>query len=122
MGNISGHGDYVYAIANNDILITVDPERHVSITNKSEYRVDDINSLYVDENGNRYYGSAGYSILKIGTDGKNEIINTGNLHGINKIYSDGDNIWALADDGVGYISSKGNVTAIGGLSFNESMI
>ena len=121
VGNISGHGDYVYAIANNDILITVDPERHVSITNKSEYRVDDINSLYVDENGNRYYGSAGYSILKIGTDGKNEIINTGNLHGINKIYSDGDNIWALADDGVGYISSKGNVTAIGGLSFNESM-
>ena len=121
VGNISGHGDYVYAIANNDILITVDPERHVTITNKSEYRVDDINSLYVDENGNRYYGSAGYSILKIGTDGKNEIINTGNLHGINKIYSDGDNIWALADDGVGYISSKGNVTAIGGLSFNESM-
>ena len=56
----------------------------------------------------------GYSILKIGTDGKNEIINTGSLHGINKIYSDGDNIWALADDGVGYISSKGNVTAIGG--------
>lgn len=24
VGNISGHGDYVYAIANNDILITVD--------------------------------------------------------------------------------------------------
>lgn len=121
IGNISGYGGNVYATANNDILITIDPDANVTFNAKSEYKIDDINSLYVDSRGNRYYGSASYSILKISADGTYGLINTGSLHGINKIYHDGTRLWVLADDGIGYLTSKNKIVTVSSLRFNESM-
>lgn len=121
IGNISGYDGYVYAIANNDILITIYPDGQIAVTSKAQYGIDDINSLYIDSHGNRYYGSAGYSILKITAKGETSIINTGSLHGINKMYSDGSSIWILADDGVGRVVSKGKIVTLESMQFNESM-
>lgn len=121
VGNISGKDGCVYATANNDLLVTVDQEMKVTVTSKSDYGIDDINSLYIDEDGARYYGTASYSILKIAASGEFEVINTGSLHGINKIYSDGSRVWLLADDGVGYLDSKGVVVSLSSLEFSESM-
>ena len=121
IGNISGYNGTIYAVANNDVLITVYADRKITVSSKTEYGIDDINSLYVDARGNRYYGSAGYSILKITAKGTVSVINTGSLHGINRMYSDGKRIWVLADDGVGYMTSKGRIVTVGSLKFNESM-
>lgn len=121
IGNISGWNGYIYATANSDMLVTVDGNGAVSSTSKSDYGLDDINSLYIDENGNRYYGSAGYSVLKISENGEYTVINTESLHGINKIYADGSRIWLLADDGVGYLTAKNRIVNVTGLKFNESM-
>ena len=121
IGNISGYNDTIYAVANNDYIIVIDDAGIITVDSKIKYKVEDINSIFVDEEGNRYYGTASYSILKIMTDGSHEIINTGSLHGINRIYSDGSRIWVLADDGVGYISSKNKIVVLNGLSFNESI-
>lgn len=121
IGTISGFDGHIYAIANNDLLLTVNADKEVTITAKSEYGIDDINSLYIDEEGNRYYGSAGYSILRITQAGIYTIINTSGLHGINKIYSDGTKTWVLADDGLGYISAKDKIVTVSNLNFNESM-
>lgn len=121
IGNIAGYDGSVYATANNDVLVTVDSELNVVTASKSDYGIDDVNSLYIDENGNRYYGSAGYSVLKINSRGQYAVINTGNLHGINKMYSDGSHLWLLADDGVGYLTSDKKVMTVGGFKFNEAM-
>ena len=121
IGNISGYDGTIYATANNDVLIRVDENGEITVTSKSSYGIDDINSLYIDENGTRYYGSAGYSILTINSKGKVGVISTGSLHGINKIYNDGEKIWILADDGVGYITSGNKIVNVESLRFNESM-
>lgn len=121
IGNISGYKGTIYAIANNDVLIRVEDGDEVTVTSKANYGIDDINSLYVDSDGTRYYGSAGYSILMVTNRGKVSVINTGSLHGINKIYNDGDKIWILADDGVGYITSEKKIVNVESLRFNESM-
>ncbi len=121
IGNISGYDGTIYATANNDVLIRVGNNGDVTVTSKSNYGIDDINSLFVDENGTRYYGSAGYSILTITNSGKVGVINTGSLHGINKIYDDGEKIWVLADDGVGYVTSENKIVNVESLRFNESM-
>ena len=92
IGNISGYNDTIYAVANNDYIIVIDDAGIITVDSKIKYKVEDINSIFVDEEGNRYYGTASYSILKIMTDGSYEIINRGSLHGINRIYSDGSRI------------------------------
>ena len=122
IGNISGYGNKIYAVANGDMLVTITNKTKVSIKSKSDYGIDDINSMYVAADGARYYGSVGRAILKITRGRDYELINTGSIRGINDIYGDGDKIWVLSDDGVAYLTpdSKG-LTLVTGLLFNESM-
>lgn len=121
IGNIAGYDGKIYAIANNDTLVTVDENMKVTTKSKADYGIDDINSMYIDEKGSRYYGTASYSVLKINIKGQYDVINTGSLHGINKMYYDGTRLWLLADDGVGYLTSKKKVIVVGNLEFSESM-
>ncbi|MGN0394223.1 MAG: two-component regulator propeller domain-containing protein [Coprococcus sp.] len=122
IGNISGYQNNIYAVANNDTLVTISDGENVHTKSKSKYGIDDINSLYVDEDGIRYYGSVGHTILKIQEDKKYELISTGNISGINNIVNNGDRIWILADDGVAYLNSdKTEIVPVTRLKFNESM-
>lgn len=123
---IDGYQDYVYAIANNDTVVKLKDGILQEFSNRIEYRVDEINSLFVDQDGTRYYGTTGRSVLKINTDGTYEVLSAGNLRGINKIKKYDDHIWILADNGVAYY--EGEMTSedlslqyVTALNFNDFM-
>ena len=119
--DIGGYKSYVYAIINNDTIINIKDDEIVSKTNKNAYTEEDLNSLYVDENGNRYIGTVGNTIIRLTTNKDFTLISTASLSGINKIERFGDKLWVLADEGVAYITDEGAFQTVSGLAFNESM-
>ncbi len=122
ISNINGYQNKIYAVADNDLLVTISEDGKVHVKSKSEYGIEDINSLYIDINGVRYYGSVGHNILRIEGAKKYNLISTGSIGGINRISGDGNRIWILADDGVAYLNSDYNgIVPVAGLTVNESM-
>ncbi len=118
---IGGYKSYIYAIADNETIINIKEERVISKIDKSEYTEEDLNSLYVDENGNRYIGTSGHSIIKLITNKNYSIISSGSISGINMIKEYEDKIWILADDGVAYINDEEACVNVTGLGFNDAM-
>ena len=86
-----------------------------------EYTEEDLNGLFVDENGERYIGTVGHTIIHLTTNKDFELLSTAALSGINKIQRIDNKLWVLADDGVGYINKNKKMKYVTGLEFNESM-
>ena len=118
---IGGYKSYVYAIVNSDTIVNIKNNEIVSKTNKAAYTEEDLNSLYVDSDGNRYIGTVGHTIVRLTTNKNFTLISTAALSGINKLGLYGDRFWVLADDGIGYINQDGGIQYVTGLAFNESM-
>lgn len=118
---LSGFGNVVYAIVNSEAMIRIRDMKVEAYQEKEKYTNEDLCSLYVDEQGIRYYGTIGHSVLKIENNNPVEILNTGSLNSINKIFSDGTRVWVLTDDGVGYFNAKNKIVPLRGLLFSESM-
>ncbi len=118
---ISGYRSYVYAIVNNDTIVNIKDDQIVSKISKMEYTEEDLNSLFVDENGERYIGTVGHTIIHLTTNKDFELLSTAALSGINKIQRIDNKLWVLADDGVGYINKNKKMKYVTGLEFNESM-
>lgn len=122
IGAIASYGNNIYAIGNNDTFINIIDGSIVITLTKTDYMLsDDLNSLYIDPDGTRYYGTMGHSVLKITNTNEYEIIGTGALSGINKIFNDGSRNWFLSDTGVAYIDSEGLFNYMSGLAINDSM-
>lgn len=118
---ICGYKSYIYAIADNETIINIKDKNYISKISKNEYTDEDLNSLYVDENGVRYIGTTGHSILKIVTNKEYSVITINSISGINRIKEYDGKIWALADDGIAYINDDDTYTNITGLGFNDAM-
>lgn len=119
---IASFENNIYAIGNNDTFINILDGTIVIKMNKTDYMLsDDLNSLYIAPDGTRYYGTMGHSILIIHYNGEHEIIGTGALSGINKIYNDGSRIFVLSDTGVAYLSGDGVFNYMSELEINDSM-
>ncbi len=122
VGNIGGFENRVYAVANSDTLITITGRTKINIKSKTDFGIEDINSMYVAPDGTRYYGSVGRTILKISSASGKELINTGGIRGINKICGFGERIWVLSDEGVAYfVNGNKELKQVTGLLVNESM-
>lgn len=118
---IDGYQDEIYAIANNDTLVKLKNGVLQEFKNRIDYRIDEVNCLYVDEEGIRYYGTAGRNLLKINPDDTFEVMSTGSLRGINKVMKHAGAIWILADNGVAYFRIDNELVYISALEFNDSM-
>jgi ligand-binding sensor domain-containing protein/signal transduction histidine kinase/DNA-binding response OmpR family regulator len=118
---VTGLGNQIYAIANNDTMVYIQEGAVKKCINKSEYTDDDLSCMYVDEEGVIYYGTVGHSIIRVTSVKDYEVINTGSVSGINKIVGDENRIWLLADDGVAYVGAENKIKAVSGLNISESI-
>lgn len=105
--------DVLWACSDNGVLFLVKDGEVLEITDSTGWLEEECYSVLAGSDGCVYLGSSGSEIARLEKTGaglKKEDysaagIRTGTLHTINRLYEDGEgNIWAMADNGIGYVS------------------